>query len=91
MIKKILVTLIALAVLLAPPGISAKTVCVQQYSGAVECHEEEEQVLGVVHEPVEADLGDVSPALLGGGLLTVSGILLYLSRRTKAQASFEIK
>jgi len=63
----------------------------QLYSGAVECHEEEEQVLGVEHEPVDAALGDISPALLGGGLLTAAGILLYLSRRTKAQASFEIK
>ena len=88
--------LAALAVLMATsnvalaPRVSAKTVCVQLYSGAVECHEEEEPVLGVTHEPVKADLGDVSPAILGGGLLASAGILFYLSRR-KALSSFGIK
>lgn len=89
MTKKILIALAALAVLLAPRVARANTVCVQLYSGAVECREEE-PVLGVKHEPVEADLGDVSPALLGGGLLTSAGVLLYLSRR-KSLSSFEIK
>ena len=97
MTKKILITLIMLAVLsaksdlaLAPQSVYAKTVCVQLYSGAVECREEE-PVLGKKHEPVEADLGDVSPALLAGGLLTSAGVLLYLSRRAKISSSFEIR
>jgi len=97
MTKKILITLIALAVLLATSNVAlaprvahANTVCVQLYSGAVECREEE-PVLGVKHEPVEADLGDVSPALLAGGLLTSAGVLLYLSRRAKISSSFEIR
>ena len=90
MTKIVITTLITLAVLLAPRVVYAKTVCVQLYSGAIECHEEEEPVLGVTHEPVKADLGDVSPAILGGGLLAASGVLLYLSRR-KALSSFEIR
>lgn len=90
MTKKVLATLAVLAVLLAPRGIHAKTVCVQLYSGAVECREEEEQVLGVEHEPVDAALGDISPALLGGGLLMVSGILLYFSKKNSSP-SFKIR
>ena len=88
MTKKVLTALVTLAVL-APRVVNAKTVCVQLYSGAVECREEE-PVLGVKHEPVQADLGDVSPAMLGGGLLAASGALLYLSRR-KSLSSFGIK
>ncbi|MCH7730527.1 hypothetical protein IID21_03260 [Patescibacteria group bacterium] len=84
MTKKVLTTLAVLAVLLAPRGVLA-----QQYGQGVVLGEEAPEV--IIHEPVDAALGDISPALLGGGLLLASGILLYFSRRTKAQVSFEIK
>ena len=84
MTKKVLTTLAVLAVLLAPRGVLA-----QQYGQGVVLGEQTPEL--IVHEPVDAALGDISPALLGGGLLLVSGILLYFSRRTKAQVSFEIK
>lgn len=84
MTKKVLVTLAVIAVLLAPRGVLA-----QQYGQGVVLGEEAPEV--IIHEPVDAALGDISPALLGGGLLLASGILLYFSRRTKAQVSFEIK
>jgi len=84
MTKKILVTLITLAVLLAPRGVYA-----QQYGQGVVLGEKAPE--SIVHEPVKADLGDVSPALLAGGLLTSAGVLLYLSRRAKISSSFEIR
>lgn len=90
MTKKILIALAALAVLLATSNVALapRAVYAQQYGQGVVLGEKAPEP--IVHEPVPADLGDISPALLGGGLLSASGILLYLSRR-KAPSSFEIK
>ena len=91
MTKKILVTLIALAVLLATSNVALapRAVIAQQYGQGVVLGEKAPE--SIVHEPVKADLGDVSPALLAGGLLTSAGVLLYLSRRAKISSSFEIR
>lgn len=83
MTKKILASLAILAVLAAP-----RTTYAQQYGQGVVLGEEAPEV--IVHEPVEAALGDVSPALLGAGLLVVSGILLYFSKKNSAP-SFRIR
>ena len=81
--------LVFLAAYLAPTSAFAQVVCVEQYGGGVECFEEE-KVLGIKHEAVDADLGD-NLALFAGGLLLTSGTLLYLSRRAKSRASAFIK
>lgn len=85
-IRKItLFTAILAAVLLVPRDtFAAHEVehCVQVYGGGVVCG-----IQAPEHKPVEADLGDINPALIGGGLLLASGILLYLSRRVKARTS----
>jgi hypothetical protein len=84
MLKKILVAITLLTVVLVTPQTSyAKTVCTQEYGQPVVC-KEEEQVLAVTHEPKPTALGDVNPAILGGGLVGASGLLLYLSKRKKA-------
>ncbi len=84
MLKKILVaTTLLTAVLSTPRPSYAKTVCTQEYGQPVVC-KEEEQVLAVSHEPKPTALGDVNPAILGGGLVFTSGLLLYLSKRKKA-------
>ncbi len=76
----ILTLAILAAVLLAPQSVFAQENCVTVYGGGVVCGVE-------THEPVDTDLGDINPAILGGGLLLTSGILLYLSRRVKRSHS----
>lgn len=81
MLKKILVAVTILSAVLATPQVSyAKTICTQEYGQPVVC-KEEEQVLAITHEPKPTALGDVNPAILGGGLVAASGVLLYLSKR----------
>jgi hypothetical protein len=74
--KLFLVLTILVLTLFSPKAILAEETCVTVYGGGVVCG---------AHEPVEAGLGDVNPAILGAGLLLASGVLLYLSKRVIAQ------
>ncbi len=69
---------LSLAILAAmsflPKAVLAQENCVTVYGGGVVCGAE-------THEPVETDLGDINPAVLGIGFLIASGSLLYFSRR----------
>lgn len=80
MTKKILVsTTLAIAVLLVPASVNAKTVCTQEYGQPVVC--EDQEVKGVVHEPKETAFGDIDFAAVGAGFMLASGVLLALSKR----------
>lgn len=81
MLKKVIISLILLAVLTMPQTVYGKTVCTQAYGQPVVCYEEEEQVLGV-HEPVDAGILDNPLSLVISLLLTSLGFT-YLSRKTK--------
>ncbi len=91
MTKKALATVaISLAVLLAPQAVYARTICTQSYGQALECYEEEEVVLGVTHEPVEAGIAD-HPLALASGFLLVSLGLTFISRKNKVSSSLFTK
>ena len=84
MLNKTIITLSLVAGVLASPAVSyAKTVCVQQYSGAIECHEEEEKPVLGAHVPVETGLAE---NLTAASLVTLasSGILFYISKKKKS-------
>ncbi len=76
----ILTLAILAAVFLTPQAVFAQENCVTVYGGGVVCGAE-------IHEPIDTDLGDVNPTVLGGGLLLTSGILLYLSKKVKRNHS----
>ena len=81
--RNIVITFIlGLAVLVAPSGAQAsheEIVCPQPYGNGVVCGAK-------THEPVDAALGDINPAILGGGFLVASGTVLYLSKRFQNKA-----
>ena len=73
--KKLLVTIFAvLAVFTATSSVSAEEeiLCPQAYGEAVVC--------GVKHEAVDTGIGE-NLALLGSGLLTTSGVLVYFKNK----------
>jgi hypothetical protein len=73
--KKLFLSLVVLAVMTSlPKAVLAQENCVTVYGGGVVCGAE-------THEPVETDLGDINPAILGMGFLLASGSLLYFSRK----------
>ena len=81
MLKKAVVFAALMFALLGLPGVSfAQEVCVTVYGGGVVCGAE-------THEPVEAGLNDISPAVLGGVLLLTSGVLLYFSKKARKTVS----
>ena len=63
-----------------PKAVLAQENCVQVYGGGVVCGEE-------THEPVDTDLGDINPAIIGGFFLTASATLFYFSRKVKLSSS----
>ena len=72
--KKLFLSLAILVLtLFSPRATFAQENCVTVYGGGVVC--------GATHEPVETDLGDINPAILGARLLMASGVFLYLSKR----------
>ena len=81
-VKSLITVFAAIAFLALPLGVSAKTVCTQEYGQAVVCHEEEEQVLGV-HTPIETGIEDyfVPTAAV---LLIAATALQYASKKAKA-------
>ena len=73
--KKLFISLAILAAMASlPKAVLAQENCVTVYGGGVVCGAE-------THEPVDTDLGDINPAVLGIGFLLASGSLLYFSRR----------
>ena len=73
--KKLFLSLaILIAIFSLPKAVLAQENCVTVYGGGVVCGAE-------THEPVDTDLGDINPAVLGIGFLVASGSLLYFSRR----------
>ena len=73
--KKLFLSLVILVTIFTlPKAVLAQENCVTVYGGGVVCGAE-------THEPVDTDLGDINPAVLGIGFLLASGSLLYFSRR----------
>jgi len=73
--KKLFLSLVILAAMASlPKAVLAQENCVTVYGGGVVCGAE-------THEPVETDLGDINPAILGAGFLLASGSLLYFSKK----------
>lgn len=86
MLKKLIaVALVLMTVVTRPNPVLAQENCVQVYGGGVVCG-----VQAPEHKPVEADLGDINPVILGSGLLSASAILFYIFKR-KQRRVFEIK
>ena len=83
--KSILTATVLITVLLSAQKVHAQENCVQVYGGGVVCG-----VQAPEHEPVEADLGDINPVVLGSGLLSASAILFYIFKRRQRRV-FEIK
>lgn len=83
--KSVLTVTILIAVLLSAQKVHAQENCVQVYGGGVVCG-----VQAPEHEPIEADLGDINPVILGSGLLSASAILFYIFKRRQRRV-FEIK
>lgn len=86
MVKKlILVLTFSITVFLSAQKVHAQENCVQVYGGGVVCGVEAPE-----HEPIDADLGDINPVVLGSGLLSASVILFYIFKRRQRRV-FEIK
>jgi len=78
--KKLFLSLaILVAIFFLPKTILAQENCVSVYGGGVVCGAE-------THEPVDTDLGDINPAVLGTGFLLASGSLLYFSKKFAKKA-----
>ncbi|MGB6838949.1 MAG: hypothetical protein WBD86_01260 [Microgenomates group bacterium] len=71
--KRLIITLSILATaIFLPQAVIAQENCVTVYGGGVVCGIE-------THEPIDTDLGDINPAVLGAGFILASGVLLYFS------------
>jgi hypothetical protein len=78
--KKLFLSLVILAaIFFSPKVVLAQENCVTVYGGGVVCGAE-------THEPIDTDLGDINPAILGIGFLLASGLLLYFSRKITKSA-----
>lgn len=83
MFKKMILSLAFIAALLAVPSVVlAQSTCVSVYGGGVVCGAQAPE-----HKPVSTGIADINPAILGGAFITVSGILLRVSRKIKARSS----
>lgn len=81
--KLIVIYALVLGAMLMPTNALAQETeitCTSVYGGGVVCGAK-------THEPINAGLGDINPAFLGGALLVTSGALLYLSKKIRAGAS----
>ena len=78
--KKLFLSLAILVTIFSlPKTILAQENCVSVYGGGVVCGAE-------THEPVDTDLGDINPIVLGAGFLLASGSLLYFSKKLAKKA-----
>jgi len=66
------------AIAFAPQAAYAVENCVTVYGGGVVCSAETENI---VHKPIETDLGDIRPLLLGSILIGTSFTFFILSRK----------
>jgi LPXTG-motif cell wall-anchored protein len=75
--KKLLVSLIFVTSVLAFPAKSFaaddEIICPEAYGGGVVCG---------IHTPVNTGIGD-NLAMIGGGIILASGVLLFLSKKIK--------
>jgi hypothetical protein len=78
--KKMILALAMGIVVLNKPGlVVAEEVCTGQYGQTIECPRE--KVLGIVHEPVDAALGDFNLGLWAIGLMGLGfGTLVLLNK-----------
>lgn len=70
--KLVLLLILASSFAFANPVIAQEEVCTTVYGGGTVCG---------AHAPVETDLGDINPVVLGVILLTISGVLYFYSNR----------
>ncbi len=70
--KLILLLILASSFAITSPVIAQEQVCTTVYGGGTVCG---------AHAPVETDLGDISPVVLGVILLTISGVLYFYSNK----------
>mgnify|MGYP001567630173 CR=1 FL=1 len=80
--KKIIFVLVLASALFTAKPVMAEEVCVQVqvYGGGVGT------VCGAkTHETVDADFAGITPGVLGAGLVGLSGVLAYFSRKVRSQ------
>ena len=71
--KKLILALVLTSSFVFPISVRAQEqVCTTVYGGGTVCG---------AHTPIETDLGDINPLLLGLGLLTISGFLYFYSTK----------
>ncbi|PIP57468.1 hypothetical protein COX03_02955 [Candidatus Woesebacteria bacterium CG22_combo_CG10-13_8_21_14_all_39_10] len=75
--KLILILILASSFALTSPVIAQEQVCTTVYGGGTVCG---------AHTPVETDLGDINPVILGSILLTISGVLYFYSNKKSLKA-----
>lgn len=72
--KLILALILASNLVFARPVIAQEQVCTTVYGGGIVCG---------AHVPIETDLGDINPVVLGVILLTISSVLyLYSTKKS---------
>jgi hypothetical protein len=80
--RKIAVILALVYALFVAKPVMAEETCVQVqvYGGGVGT------VCGAkTHETVDTDFAGITPAMFGGGLVGLSGVLVYFSRKVRSQ------
>jgi len=77
--KRLILSVITAVMLLNAQPVLAQENCVEVYGQGVVCGAKTPEE----HIPVKAGLADLllNPTFLGGSLLTVSGVLFYISKR----------
>ena len=82
MLKKILVTVAVLVSFIAikPAFAEDEQICTQVYGGGVVC--------GASHEVVDTAIS-IHPAVLGAGLLGLSRVFSYFSKKLKGSSNLE--
>ena len=75
--KLILLLILASSFAITSPVMAQEQVCTTVYGGGTVCG---------AHTPVETDLGDINPVILGLVLLTISGVLYFYSTKKNLKA-----
>jgi len=80
--RKVVFALVLVTALFTAKPVMAEEVCVQVqvYGGGVGT------VCGAkTHETVDTDFAGITPGMVGGGLIGLSGVLVYFSRKVRSQ------
>lgn len=80
--RKVVITLALVTALFTAKPVMAEEVCVQVqvYGGGVGT------VCGAkTHETVNTDFAGITPGMVGTGLVGLSGVLVYFSRKVRSQ------